>query len=655
LCLSCGMKSLTYEEMNKLSSPFYCHYWCKDDRPIYVVAPGHYEHQKRFLEAIGLVDDVTKYVRADVYDTHETGNPYGLGGCKIPHKRELREKIERIMRDKTAYDWEHILGKARVPCAVHLSTPEWLVSAHAQKTGLVSWEDDRARLGPMCWMEDVRPSSVGAAHLTLDRPHDHCLHNVKVIDLCNVIAGPTIGMMLSRMGADVMKIDTPTPLYNPVITIIYGMCANRGKTSVLLDVYAERDKLHELFRTADIVTCNTTYEGLERLGLTEEALYELNPNLVLVHFDAWGGPIRASDCKTEFIGYDDNVQAGIGIMERFGGGMDKVEEHAHIGTIDTIAGVSGACSAVAALINLYSKRLRSVGRASLASTGQLLQLPMSVGTKQDVFDRWRTCRNGIDVLGEHTLHRSYKTLNGKWVMIVVSMVSQDDACFDVGLYERLRRVFRDRRMPIPVTEEYLQEKMARESADYWVGAFLSADLVATVLMSLEDLKAKYTRNATLADQDEPPHDSVRFFSYTDHPIGEFIIAESAPIRFKYRKLARIAHSPKYGIDQRMVGETRAEYSSAYLPYLNSCSRCRMGANALSSLPCGSHLCNACLSSFTEGCVLTCPSCQEVHFLQKSMNEWKDNYRAWRNGESRGSHQFVTMSTLSTKRGKSVIS
>ena len=38
----------------KLLDPFFCTYFCKDNKPFYMVVPSHSRHQKRAMEALGL-------------------------------------------------------------------------------------------------------------------------------------------------------------------------------------------------------------------------------------------------------------------------------------------------------------------------------------------------------------------------------------------------------------------------------------------------------------------------------------------------------------------------------------------------------------------------------------------------------------------------
>jgi crotonobetainyl-CoA:carnitine CoA-transferase CaiB-like acyl-CoA transferase len=103
----------------------------------------------------------------------------------------------------------------------------------------------------------------------------------------------------------------------------------------------------------------------------EASLKQMNPNVILSLFTAFGGPGWGP--KSDHIGYDDLVQAHTGIMARFGGGLRSPEEHAHLGTIDVVSGFSGALAVCYAL--LKRRRTGQCDRAcsSLAANGQLIQ------------------------------------------------------------------------------------------------------------------------------------------------------------------------------------------------------------------------------------------------------------------------------------------
>ena len=65
-------------------------------------------------------------------------------------------------------------------------------------------------------------------------------------------------------------------------------------------------------------------------------------------------------------------------MERFGGALDKPEEHAHLGTIDVVSGWSGAFATCLALFKRLRTGQSDYASTSLAANGQLIQTPMMV-------------------------------------------------------------------------------------------------------------------------------------------------------------------------------------------------------------------------------------------------------------------------------------
>ncbi|MFP3548906.1 CoA transferase, partial [Rhizobium sp. SIMBA_035] len=68
------------------------------------------------------------------------------------------------------------------------------------------------------------------------------LSGVRVLDMCNVIAGPHAASYLARFGAEVIKLDPATPLYDSWNTVIYGLSQGRGKKSILADAKSEHGR-----------------------------------------------------------------------------------------------------------------------------------------------------------------------------------------------------------------------------------------------------------------------------------------------------------------------------------------------------------------------------------------------------------------------------
>ena len=132
------------------------------------------------------------------------------------------------------------------------------------------------------------------------------LDGVRILDLTNVIAGPHSTAFLSRFGAEVIKLDPVTPLYDPLIGTLFAFQTGVSKKSALVDITSDqgREAFNRLVRSVDIVVINAPERQMKPLGLDHESLQAVHPGVIFCRLDCLGGPRRGP--KTDYIGYDDN-------------------------------------------------------------------------------------------------------------------------------------------------------------------------------------------------------------------------------------------------------------------------------------------------------------------------------------------------------------
>lgn len=149
--------------------------------------------------------------------------------------------------------------------------------------------------------------------------HSKALSGVRVIEVCNVAAGPFCGMLLADMGADVIKIEHPqggdTLRAWPPLTEGYSenfASLNRNKRSVTLNLKdaADVELARKLVDEAHVLIENNRPGVMARLGLGYDALKQRNPRLIYCSISAYGqtGP-RAQEG-----GFDLTIQAMSGLM-----------------------------------------------------------------------------------------------------------------------------------------------------------------------------------------------------------------------------------------------------------------------------------------------------------------------------------------------------
>ncbi|MGR3493970.1 CaiB/BaiF CoA transferase family protein [Citreimonas sp.] len=178
------------------------------------------------------------------------------------------------------------------------------------------------------------------------------LSGVRVVDLTRVLSGPFCAMLLGDLGAEVIKIETPGG--DPVRKqghVEQGLSwyfagFNRNKKSVELDLRAPEgiEVLERLLADADILTENFRPGILDRMGLTEARLHEINPNLIVVSVNGYGSTGPYADRPA----FDFIAQAMSGYMATNGTSETGPLRTAPPIT-DLVAGLYAALGAVAAL------------------------------------------------------------------------------------------------------------------------------------------------------------------------------------------------------------------------------------------------------------------------------------------------------------------
>ena len=182
------------------------------------------------------------------------------------------------------------------------------------------------------------------------------LEGIKVIELAQIMAGPTCGMLLADMGADVIKVeklpggDDTRSYTEPSIRgeSAAFMVLNRNKRGIAVNLKKPGglEVVKRLLADADVVTENYRKGTLEKLGLGYEVLEKLNPRLIYCAISGYGRTGPYADKP----GFDLILQGFAGIMSVTGEpGRQPVKSGTSIADINAgILAALGICAALQA-------------------------------------------------------------------------------------------------------------------------------------------------------------------------------------------------------------------------------------------------------------------------------------------------------------------
>jgi crotonobetainyl-CoA:carnitine CoA-transferase CaiB-like acyl-CoA transferase len=209
------------------------------------------------------------------------------------------------------------------------------------------------------------------------------LSGLIVADFSRILAGPYASMLLADLGADVIKVESPSgddtrswmPPTTPDGTSTYYLAINRNKRSVALNFKDDDDVrlARELAARADVVLENFKPGGLSKFGLDYDAVAATNPRVVYASISGFGSSGGAS-----LPGYDLIVQAMSGLMS-LTGSADGEPYRAGISVFDVMSGMQATIGILAALrhrevagegqhveVNLFSTALSGMVNQSSA-------------------------------------------------------------------------------------------------------------------------------------------------------------------------------------------------------------------------------------------------------------------------------------------------
>ena len=174
------------------------------------------------------------------------------------------------------------------------------------------------------------------------------LERIRVVEFSHMVMGPTCGMVLADLGADVIKVE---PIAGDSTRDLLGSGAgffplfNRNKKSIALDLHAAAGKeaALRLIATADVVSENFKPGTMKKLGLDYAKLARLNERLIYVsHKGFLPGPYEHRTALDEVV----QMMGGLAYMT----GRPGDPLRAGTSVNDIMGGMFGAIGAMAALM-----------------------------------------------------------------------------------------------------------------------------------------------------------------------------------------------------------------------------------------------------------------------------------------------------------------
>ena len=293
----------------------------------------------------------------------------GRGGITRQDDEELRNTLVKIIATKPFQYWANAFEYADVPFAQAVLTEEAMTDPQILHNNMIITLKD-PELGHVEQMGvpiqlSKTPGKVKGPRTNITYSTDRILSNypnpthtndcpdkgpdplplsgIRILEITNLIAGPTGGRLLADLGADVIKLEPPTGDMSRPIGRSYFYNINYNKRSVSIDTskYEGKELVQKIAATADAVLANLRPNATKRMGIDTN----LNPNLIETHLTGygWTGPYSKRP------GIDPLAQALMGLERAQGGPENPPVFPAQLAPTDYTNGAMGALGTILAM------------------------------------------------------------------------------------------------------------------------------------------------------------------------------------------------------------------------------------------------------------------------------------------------------------------
>lgn len=372
------------------------------------------------------------------------------------------------------------------------------------------------------------------------------LDGVDVLDLGQIYNGPYCSMILSYLGANVVKMERPSgePLRarveegeEPAALVML----NSNKRGITLNLKEEEGKelFKDLAEKVDVVVENFSTGTMEKLGLGYETLSELNPEIIYAHGSGYGeyGPYRS------YPAMDLTIQAIGGVMD-VTGFPDGPPTKAGVAIGDFMGGIHLATGVVSAL---YHRERTGEGQFVEVSMHDSVYPTLMSPLAAHFEERNTPSRTGNRHSGlAQAPYNVYEVDNGHVAIFCVrtrhwnsllEVLEREDLLDDPRFETNVKRANN-----IDAVDSIIQEQIQEYGRDELVDVLLEQGVPCGPVRTLDEVV------------DDPHLKEREMITEIEHPEFGEITVPGQPIRLSKADLPEIKPSPTKGEDNHEVYE-----------------------------------------------------------------------------------------------------